>query len=127
LEVIAFDEIVRELTARYQQRVKLVKLHCDSSEFPILLTSRTLHLIDGIVDEFHEINDGRYNSQSIPPVARVAGVERFTIGVLTDCLRQAGFSVRSQRAGHSPLGHFVATRVGTPPAGRPEPSTCSPR
>jgi FkbM family methyltransferase len=111
VDVVAFDDVVRELTEDGRRRIRLVKMDCEGSEFPILLTSRTLHLIDEIVGEFHEINDGVYNPAPITPVARVDGIERFTIGELTRCLQQAGFTVRSERNAGTFLGLFRATRA----------------
>ena len=110
LEVEAFDDIVREVTGNGKKRIRLVKIDCEGAEFPILLTSRTLHWIDAICGEYHEINDGRYNAEQITDVARVQGVERFTMEELTRCLERAGFTVRSERSDESALGHFHASR-----------------
>jgi FkbM family methyltransferase len=110
VDVVAFDDVVHEVTENGHRRIRLVKMDCEGSEFPILLTSRTLHLIDEIVGEFHEINDGVYNPAPITPVARVDGIERFTIGELTRCLQRAGFTVRSERNAGTFLGLFRATR-----------------
>ncbi len=111
LDVAAFDDLVRETTEGGRRRIRMVKVDCEGSEFPVLLTSRTLHLIDEIRGEYHEINDGTYNTQPISPAARVEGVPRFTAGVLADHLGRAGFTVTSRRAGSSSLGFFVATRA----------------
>jgi FkbM family methyltransferase len=93
---IPFDDIVRSVTNMGQSRVRMVKLDCETSEFPILLTSRTLHLIDSIVGEFHECG-GAHDSNPIPEHARVEGYERFTIVELTAALRRAGFDVTHSR------------------------------
>lgn len=111
VDVAAFDDVVREATEGGRRRVRLVKLDCEGSEFPVLLTSRTLHLIDEIRGEYHEINDGTYNTQPVSPSARVEGVERFSVGVLAGCLERAGFTVTTRRAGSTSLGWFVATRT----------------
>ena len=116
LEVVAFDDVIRDITDNGQRRVRLLKIDCEGSEFPILLTSRTLHLIDNIRGEYHEINDGTYNPVPIPEVARVPGVERFTMAVLAECLERAGFRVRSARQGNFFLGWFFASRTGELPA-----------
>lgn len=110
MEVRAFDDLLREITGDGKQRIRLLKIDCEGSEFPVLLTSSLLPLIDEIRGEYHEINDGVRNHQSIPPVARIAGVERFTMDVLAQGLDKAGFSVQSVRSGDLPLGHFVARR-----------------
>jgi FkbM family methyltransferase len=110
MAVIAFDDILEEVTDGGKKRVKLVKMDCEFAEFPILLTSRKLSLIDSIHGEFHEMNDGQHDSTPIPPVAQVAGVERFTLDELTKCLRQAGFSISTTRSPEPRLGKFFATR-----------------
>jgi len=110
MDVIAFDDILHEVTGGEKKRVKLVKMDCEFAEFPILLTSRKLSLIDSIHGEFHEMNDGQHDSTPIPPVAQVAGVERFTLDELTKCLGRAGFSVTTTRSPHPRLGKFFATR-----------------
>jgi FkbM family methyltransferase len=110
MEVLAFDDILRDITRNGRQRVRLLKIDCEGSEFPILMTSSLLHLIDEIRGEYHEINDGVRNCVPIPAIAKVAGIERFTMPVLADALERAGFSVRSTRSGGQPLGNFVATR-----------------
>ena len=110
MDVIAFDDILQEVTHDGKDRVRMVKMDCEWAEFPILLTSRKLALIDSIHGEFHEMNDGRYDSTPIPPVAQIAGVERFTLDELTKCLKQAGFLVTATRSGNSRFGKFFATR-----------------
>jgi FkbM family methyltransferase len=113
MDVIAFDDILQEVTQDGKNRVKLVKMDCECAEFPILLTSQKLFLIDNIHGEFHEMNDGKYDSTPIPPVAQVAGVERFTLDELKKCLYRAGFSVTAIRYAepqYAKFGKFFATR-----------------
>jgi FkbM family methyltransferase len=101
LDVMAFDEIIREVTNDGQKRVRLVKIDCEGSEFPILLTSRLLHLIDNIHGEYHNC--------AISPIARVEGVNQFTIAELKLHLQKAGFTVKSFPTPHN-VGLFFATR-----------------
>jgi FkbM family methyltransferase len=101
LDVIAFDEIIREVTNEGQKRIRMVKIDCEGSEYPILLTSRLLHLIDSIHGEYHNC--------PIPTVARIDGVERFSIAELTQHLEKAGFQVESF-AKPDNIGMFFATR-----------------
>ena len=42
---VAFDEIVDLMTRRGEDEVRLLKLDCEGAEWPILRTSRRLHLI----------------------------------------------------------------------------------
>ena len=104
-----FDEIINEASESGRKRVKLLKIDCEGSEFPILFTSQTLHLIDDIRGEFHEYG-GDHDPHSIPENARVEGFDRFTIEELTKVLEREGFTVTSERSGDTNLGLFFATR-----------------
>lgn len=109
IEAVPFDQIVEEITDGGRRRIRLLKIDCEGSEFPILLTATKLDRIDRIAGEFHEYGCDR-NPQVIPEHARVPGVTRFTIEVLADALRRAGFDVSWQRQGESSLGLFHAER-----------------
>jgi FkbM family methyltransferase len=119
VEKIAFDGIVDRATAGGARRVRLVKLDCEGAEWPILLTSRRLHLIDEICGEFHEIG-GEYLEigEDRPPQAPIFSfqdVKHFTIELLVDHLSEAGFGVSWQRhvrptGATEGLGLFFATR-----------------
>ena len=116
---IAFDDVVDLATNRGERRVRLLKLDCEGAEWPIVLTSRRLHLIDEIVGEFHElggpfleIGENRPSNAHVFDSDRVAG---FTIEELVRFLRDAGFCVTYSRhvrpgGGLEGLGLFVATR-----------------
>lgn len=52
INAIQFDKIIDDITNSIN-RIKLVKLDCESSEFPILFTSKKLSLIDYICGEYH--------------------------------------------------------------------------
>jgi len=116
---IAFDDVVDLATSRGERRVRLLKLDCEGAEWPILLTSRRLHLIDEIVGEFHElggpfleIGENRPSNAHVFHSDRVA---RFTIEELVRFLREAGFCVTSSRHVRPDgvlegLGVFFATR-----------------
>jgi FkbM family methyltransferase len=122
---IAFDEIVDRATNHGEHRVRLLKLDCEGAEWPILLTSQRLGLIDEICGEFHEIG-GQFleigeDRPSTQPVFSFAKVDKFTIDVLVDFLEGAGFTVswhRHTRPSGSleGLGLFFATRAA---AGNP--------
>jgi FkbM family methyltransferase len=116
---IAFDEIVDRATNHGEHRLRLLKLDCEGAEWPILLTSQRLGLIDEICGEFHEIG-GEYleiseDRAEKQPVFSFADVGKFTIDVLVDHLKDAGFTVtwhRHRRPSGSleGLGLFFATR-----------------
>lgn len=107
VETIAFDEVVRDIADGLRKRIRLVKLDAEGSEWPILLTSRTLASIDQIVGEYHEI--GGDFDQFDPAVVGLPGFTRYTRDELTSCLKQAGFRVRIVGC-KSRLGQFFARR-----------------
>ena len=117
---IAFDEIVDLVTNHGERPVRLLKLDCEGAEWPILLTSQRLDLITEICGEFHEIG-GQFlevgeNRPEQAPVFSLANVDKFTIDVLVDHLKGAGFTVTYRRhtrptGAIEGLGLFFATRV----------------
>jgi hypothetical protein len=111
---------VDRATNNGEHRVRLLKLDCEGAEWPILLTSQRLGLIDEICGEFHEIG-GQFLeiSEDRPeqqPVFSFANVEKFTIDMLVDTLSDAGFAVTWRRhtrptGAIEGLGLFFATRA----------------
>lgn len=98
---LAFDAIVDSVTNNGEKRVRLLKLDCEGAEWPILLTSERLHLIDEICGEFHElggqfleISEGRERKE---PIFQTERLKDFTIEGLTKYLDKAGFSVSHRR------------------------------
>jgi FkbM family methyltransferase len=117
---IAFDEIVDSLTDCGQKRIRFLKLDCEGSEWPILLTSSRLHLIDEIGGEFHEIG-GEYleiteDRTLTEPIFRHDSSMKYTVDVLERFFNAAGFSFTSRRhlrpttGAVEGLGLFFATR-----------------
>lgn len=98
---IALDDVIDEVTAGGTQRIRLLKLDCEGSEWPILLTSRRLHLIDEIVGEFHEIGGQFAEIGEVRPATPIVfETERVTglvIEELERYLTEAGFRVFHQR------------------------------
>jgi FkbM family methyltransferase len=95
IEAVAFDDVVRAVTQNGRKRVRMVKVDCEGSEYPILLTSQTLHLVDEIVGEFHEFGPEDVPHSEITDEARVPGYDRFTMKVLDGALRKTGFEVET--------------------------------
>jgi FkbM family methyltransferase len=117
---VALDDVIDLVTSHGERRVRLLKLDCEGAEWPALLTSRRLHLIDEIVGEFHEIG-GAFLEISEDRLSNVQmfhtdGVARFTIDELVRVLQEAGFDVthfRHRRPDGAPegLGLFFAARA----------------
>jgi len=112
---IPFDEIIDEETRKSGARVRLLKLDCEGSEFPILSTSSRLHLIDEIAGEYHEFG-GPFDDLS--PPFDLPGFRSLTIESLLDLMHDHGFEVSHRRhiAGYDKrlkperLGIFFAKR-----------------
>jgi FkbM family methyltransferase len=116
---VAFDDVVDEVTNRGERRVRLLKLDCEGAEWPILLTSRRLHLVDEIVGEFHELGGPFLEiGEERPSKAQVFHSDRvaaFTIDEFLRILRDAGFSATYRRhrrpdGALEGLGLFFAAR-----------------
>ncbi|MFO0850854.1 MAG: FkbM family methyltransferase [Gemmataceae bacterium] len=103
---VPFDEVLNELMAvRGGSRVRLLKLDCEGSEYPILFTSRSLDRIDAICGEYHE-TEGPF-----PDQFRVAGHDRYDRHELARFLTERGFRVDHRQHTSNPLiGLFFATR-----------------
>lgn len=113
---LPFDDVVRSTTAGRGDRIRLLKLDCEGSEYPILLTSATLHQIDEIVGEFHEFG-GDFDRRPLP--FELGGRDHLTVLDLDACLTAAGFEFSHRRhrvedeAGRTVpehLGYFSARR-----------------
>ena len=116
----AFDEIVDSLTNHGENRIRLLKVDCEGAEWPILLTSRKLDLVDEICGEFHEIggefleiSEDRLSTQ---PVFSYEGSTKFTVDLLVSYLSSLGFTVTYRRHSRPSgdlegLGLFFAKRL----------------
>jgi FkbM family methyltransferase len=105
VDAVPFDAVVDAATDGGKQRVRLLKIDCEGSEFPILMTSNRLHLIDEIAGEFHEYgNDDATRERT--------GVQEATLEALTSKLEAGGLQVYAQRNRRLPaLGWFYASRL----------------
>ena len=98
---IALDDV---LTACGPTRV--LKLDAEGAEYPILLTSSRLDLVDSVVDEYHEFTEGAM--AALAPDS-VVGTEPYTADLLCRCLAAAGFEVYATPARNG-RGIFAAQR-----------------
>ncbi|HSI10228.1 MAG: FkbM family methyltransferase [Rariglobus sp.] len=88
--------------------VKLIKIDCEGSEFPILLTSRLLHRVERIVGEYHEIE--AHSMPCLDPGAVVPGFQDYRKEHLATVLEQHGFHVTFKESARC-LGMFNAIRT----------------
>lgn len=80
VDSVSLDQMIGD------RQVSLLKLDCEGSEFPILLTSRRLRQVRRIVGEYHV-------RQEVPPGFEIDGISRFSPGVLVDFLASHRFTV----------------------------------
>lgn len=66
--------------------MRVLKLDCEGSEFPILLTAQRLKQVQYITGEYHLMKEWS-------PRALVEGYKKYTLGDLTDCLTSFKFRV----------------------------------
>ncbi len=102
IEVVSLDDVIGD------RRVSILKLDCEGSEFPILLTSRKLKNIRTIVGEYHIMKE-------IPSVAQVEGFVTYSAGTLLDLLSRLRFKVEivphPDRRFSSFVGSFFASNM----------------
>ena len=48
-------DVLREATRDGTRRIRLLKIDCEGAEYPILLTTTQLHLVDEICGEYHNL------------------------------------------------------------------------
>jgi len=100
---VPLDDILEKF-----DRVKLLKLDCEGSEFPILLTSRLLDKAERIVGEIHEATEDLM--QSLDAQCRLEGCRAYSKDVLVKRLEAAGFTITTSR-GPRHFSWFDARRV----------------
>lgn len=105
VDAVPLDAVVAELLAASgQARVRLLKLDCEGSEYPILLSATCLDRVAEVCGEYHEVG--------VPtPDARVGGHAVHGPAVLVEHLTAAGFAVTTRVHPRNPsIGLFWARR-----------------
>ena len=92
-----------------EQQIRLLKLDCEGSEFPILLTSKKLKQIDEIVGEFHEFGGDYDHCQAN---FNLPYYDRYTVEVLLTHLQSQGFTTEYQRHEQYIDGEWIPIRLG---------------
>lgn len=99
VDTIALDDIIGDRT------VRVLKLDCEGSEFPILLTAKRLKQVQYLVGEYHLMDIW-------PSQALANGYTKYTLGDLANCLTSLHFRVDFVPYKHplfaDRLGHFFA-------------------
>ena len=102
IPTIRLDDIL----ARFK-KIKLIKIDCEGSEFPILLTSQLLGRVERIIGEYHEIEPALM--PHLDPGAIIPGYIEYRKEHLADALQKHGFTVTFKPAARC-IGLFTATR-----------------
>jgi len=85
LPKVNFDVFLLGATRGGEERVRFLKLDCEGSEWPILLTTKRLDLVDEIAGEFHELGaDGPdsvdvYSGLTCEDLVKILGEQGFDV------------------------------------------------
>lgn len=105
IPTIPFDDVVKIASDFFRRRIDMVKLDCEGAEWPILFTSKTLHIIDHLCGEYHAGHfDGFAYGQ------KVQGLD-YSIDALRQLLKANGFIVEIEPPNKALYAHFWATRA----------------
>jgi O-antigen chain-terminating methyltransferase len=103
VQTISLDEILEKASEGFTKPIRLLKLDCEGSEYPILFTSNRLEIVEEVCGEYHEMPPER-----IPERAKVPGkflnFDRFA---LKDFFEERGWSIVLEPKGDR-LGLFHA-------------------
>ena len=115
MTAVPFDDLVDMALGNGGQRIRLLKLDCEGSEWPIVYSSHRLHLVDEIVGEFHELDAGSRQPLQRELRGRVLHDDPCRVAVLEAFLCAEGFVVEQTSPAYGGIGTFHARRVGFPP------------
>lgn len=110
VKTISLDSILEN-----HENVRLLKLDCEGSEFPILLTSTKLDKVQEIIGEFHDYGTEYAKDILIPEEAVVRDAKSYTGDDIKVYLEPLGFEVEVTRTTYpdgtpTRLGKFHAIR-----------------
>jgi FkbM family methyltransferase len=109
IESVSLDEVLDEASDGFKKKIRLLKLDCEGSEYPILFTVSRLDIVEEICGEYHEIKP-----EVIPDRAKVEGKPtRFDRYALKEFLESKGWTVELVPKGNAD-GLFRALRKASP-------------
>lgn len=89
VETISLDQILFTATDAFQRPIRLLKIDCEGSEYPILFTSTHLHVVEEICGEYHDVAP-----EMVPERAKVPGNhEPFDRFALKEFFEENGWSI----------------------------------
>ncbi|MEL4898208.1 FkbM family methyltransferase [Crocosphaera sp. Alani8] len=80
VETVSLDSLIGDKV------IDILKLDCEGSEFPILLTSKKLKQVRYITGEYHLMDN-------VPQVGKVNGINNYSVGTLADLLTALRFKI----------------------------------
>jgi len=80
IKTVGLDQIIAD------REISILKLDCEGSEYPILLTSKKLKQVRAIIGEYHL-------KKMIPSFARVPGIDSYSVGTLAELFARLRFKV----------------------------------
>lgn len=83
-----FDKMLFETIEREGKKIRLLKLDCEGSEWPILINSQLLDNVEEICGEYHEFG-GEYDNGFVPE--DITGYSKLTSTELYQILKSKGF------------------------------------
>lgn len=105
VKAISLDDIISIATQEGKDKIDLLKIDCEGSEFPILLTSKHLDKVHAICGEYHELRS------NVPEKAFVDGYDLpYDKHTIEKCLKSNGFKNIKMHPSGDNLGLFFADR-----------------
>jgi FkbM family methyltransferase len=105
VRTISLDEVLQEASDHLQTTVRLLKLDCEGSEYPILYTATNLNVVDEICGEYHQLKPEDVPDRALVGTSR----DQYNQYGLKTFLEERGFSVELEP--HSAtVGIFHARR-----------------
>jgi FkbM family methyltransferase len=89
VETISLDQILFAASDALRKPIRLLKIDCGGSEYPILFTSTHLHVVEEVCGEYHEVAP-----DTVPERAKVPGnYEPFDRFALKEFFEERGWSI----------------------------------
>ena len=89
VETISLDQILFAASDALRRPIRLLKIDCEGSEYPILFTSTHLHVVEEICGEYHDVAP-----ETVPERAKVPGhYEPFDRFALKEFFEEQGWSI----------------------------------
>ena len=78
VETISLDEILSTASEGFRRPIRLLKIDCEGSEYPILFTSNQLHVVEEVCGEYHEVPPEKVPERAMVP-AKYEPFDRFAL------------------------------------------------